>query len=309
MSLFTAMSTFDAEAKKTTVKSEIKKKVESSSDTVDSDSDYENQFKSKQKKFEKKDSLAPASPPSPPPPPSEEIIRKIAKNKQCRELDLLTKNMNHKDESFEVIGNDAVEDEELITARVMTKNGVKKWEMKKNEQFKKVFEDIAKFENTQMGNIVLMLREKILNFSDTPSTVGLQIGEIIDCGKTAKPVQERIKIVDSSDDEDTLIKGNSNLVVIMLQGEEGRKSRVKFLIAKDETFGSILKKYCEKRELDPNGFMMEFDGDKVELKQTPEDLEIESGEIFDVTKSKRPTSEKIKQNEKNYEFDDELICL
>lgn len=61
--------------------------------------------------------------------------------------------------------------------------------------------------------------------------------------------------------------------------------------------------------MNPKCYMMEFDGDRVELSETPEDLDIEGGEIFDVTKSKKPTSEKIKQNEKNYEFDDELICL
>ena len=78
---------------------------------------------------------------------------------------------------------------------------------------------------------------------------------------------------------------------------------------KDETFGEILKKYCEKRDLDFNCYMMEFDGDKVETDQTPIDLDIEDGEIFDVTKRKKPTSECIKQNEKNYEFDDEVICM
>lgn len=39
--------------------------------------------------------------------------------------------MNQTDDSFEVLGNDSDEDEAFITVRVLTKNGVKKWEMKK----------------------------------------------------------------------------------------------------------------------------------------------------------------------------------
>ena len=46
----------------------------------------------------------------------------------------------------------------------------------------------------------------------------------------AKPIQERIKIIDNSDDEDGQVNGN--LITLTLQGEEGRKSRVKFLVSK-----------------------------------------------------------------------------
>ena len=122
-----------------------------------------------------------------------------------RELDLLSKSINQPDESFDV--NTVESDDDLtnmITVRVMTKNGIKKWEMMRvkthetknfksikkklkkessslfqNEPFKKIFEDLAKIENTQMETLVLMLAEKILQFSDTPASVDLQIGDIL----------------------------------------------------------------------------------------------------------------------------------
>jgi hypothetical protein len=54
---------------------------------------------------------------------------------------------------------------------------------------------------------------------------------------------------------------------------------------------------------------MEFDGDLVSSNETPNDLDIEGGEIFDVKKSSKPTLEQVKQNQKNYEFDDEVLCV
>ena len=70
-----------------------------------------------------------------------------------------------------------------------------------------------------------------------------------------------------------------------------------------------MKKYCEKRELDGNNFILEFDGDKVDLSETPIDLDLDGDEIFDVRKSSKPILEKINENKKNYEFDDEILCL
>ena len=48
-----------------------------------------------------------------------------------------------------------------------------------NEPFKVVFEELAKRENTNMENIVLMLKERILKFSDTPESVDLKIFDVL----------------------------------------------------------------------------------------------------------------------------------
>lgn len=54
----------------------------------------------------------------------------------------------------------------------------------------------------------------------------------LDCGKVAKAIQERVKIMDDNDQKCDNSTINSNMISIVLQGEEGRKSRVKFLMAK-----------------------------------------------------------------------------
>jgi hypothetical protein len=72
---------------------------------------------------------------------------------------------------------------------------------------------------------------------------------------------------------------------------------------KEEKFENVLKKYCEKRELDFVKYIMEFDGEQVDVGETPVDLDLDGGEIFDV----RFSHDKTKINDKLYEFDDDVL--
>lgn len=100
-----------------------------------------------------------------------------------------------------------------------------------------------------------MLKDRLINYTDTPSSIGLKIYDIIgiileistigddrarlisikyniDCGKvTTKTKQERIKIVNDDEDEPNGYKP-PNLIRVIFQTEEGRKSRIKFSIMK-----------------------------------------------------------------------------
>jgi hypothetical protein len=104
--------------------------------------------------------------------------------------------------------------------------------------------------------------------------------------KTATAVNEKIKVVDDDQQEDV----GENMITIILQTEEGRKSRMKFLIFKDESFENVLKKYLEKRDLMVNNweacYGLVFDGDRVNLKETPVDLDLDGDEVFDVKNRK-----------------------
>ena len=71
----------------------------------------------------------------------------------------------------------------------------------------------------------------------------------------------------------------------------------------------MLKKYCELKSLDGKFYMLEFDGDRVDVGETPEDLDLDGGEVFDVKKTAKPTSEVIQQNRSKYEFDDDILLV
>ena len=72
---------------------------------------------------------------------------------------------------------------------------------------------------------------------------------------------------------------------------------------------NILKKYCEKRNLDNyEQYMLEFDGDRVGDDETPDRLDLDGGEIFDVKSSKAKTTlQHVNENQSKYEFDDDVL--
>lgn len=59
----------------------------------------------------------------------------------------------------------------------------------------------------------------------------------------------------------------------------------------------------------PSGYIVEFDGEEVGMKETPADLDLDGEEIFDVRKSSKPTLQAVHENKKNYEFDDDILTV
>lgn len=128
---------------------------------------------------------------------------------------------------------------------------------------------------------------------------------ILDCGKTASINQEKVKIIEEGES----CEHGSNMVTLILQTDAGRKSRVKFLVSTDEVFENILKKYCEKKELEFDKHILQMEGDKIELTETPQHLDFEDDYMIDVVKSNKPVSQLVNENKKNYEFDDDIIII
>lgn len=68
-----------------------------------------------------------------------------------------------------------------------------------------------------------------------------------------------------------------------------------------------MRKYCQDKKLDPSVHILEFDGDLVEADDTPNSLDLDGDEMFDVKKSSKPTSEVIRQNQSKYDFDPDIL--
>lgn len=68
-----------------------------------------------------------------------------------------------------------------------------------------------------------------------------------------------------------------------------------------------MRKYCQDKKLDPSLHILEFDGDLVEADDTPNSLDLDGGEMFDVKKSGKALSEVIRQNKGKYEFDADIL--
>lgn len=230
-------------------------------------------------------------------------------NKKLNDLDqFLNKNKNL-ESSINDAEDDCLDVEDLITVRVSTKFGTKKFEINENQTFQQILDELAVLEQTSSENLVLMLKDQTLKFYDTPLSVNLKTTDILNV-KTTRVAQERIKICcEESDTEEDDKDGK--LVKIILQTTEGRKSRVKLQVVRDEPFKNILKKYCEHKSLDwaSGTYILEFDGDLVKPNETANDLDLDGDECFDVKQSSKSSMQFIQGNKKNYDFDEDILTM
>ena len=186
----------------------------------------------------------------------------------------------------------------------------------KNDKFQVIFENVARVENTQADQIVLMLKERIIGMSDTPASVQLKVYDIIDCVRNSGAAKtERVQLIDASnesdeDEHDEAHLRATNRIVVSLQTEEGRKSRLRFAVVRDEPLGNVLAKYVDVRKM-PAAYCLIFDGDVVGTDETADDLDLDGDEIFDVKVSKNGAAGvKAKTpllNPQNYNFDDDVL--
>lgn len=270
---------------------------------IDTDEENENV---KKKRMEKEDSPEPEI--ELPPPPTKNTPKRGRASfidKQFKELESLKTKSETKrllNDSEKVVVSDE-EELKTVTVRVSTKSGLRKWEMNENQAFRFIFEKLSELENTGVENLVLMLKDRIINFNDTPASVNLKAYHILDYGKTASVIQEKVKVVEDGDES----THGPNMVTVNLQTDAGRKSRLKFLISMDEPFESVLRKYCEKKSLEFDKHILQMEGDKIDLKETARDLDFEDDYMIDVVRSSKPVLQQINENRKKYEFDDDVL--
>ncbi|KAF8676086.1 hypothetical protein HU200_047591 [Digitaria exilis] len=73
-------------------------------------------------------------------------------------------------------------------------------------------------------------------------------------------------------------------IVISIQDKDGRQH---IRVYKDEKFDKLLKVYAKKAKLNPSDLAFVFDGEKINLSSTPEDLDLEDDDMIEVCHKRR----------------------
>lgn len=129
---------------------------------------------------------------------------------------------------------------------------------------------LAQRENVDIKNIYLDFEEKFLEPENTPHSIGYTAGKFI-CGRAlalgrTKPQKE---------------KKDPNLITIKIQSQSFKKP-LSMKIMKNEEMKIVFIKLAEELKCQMNKIQLKFDGDKVLMDQTAEDIELEGGEILDL---------------------------
>ncbi|GFW02547.1 rad60-SLD domain-containing protein [Trichonephila clavipes] len=134
-------------------------------------------------------------------------------------------------------------------------------DVNEDESFASILSKVAELLKIKPSEIVLCLDDKTIDLNATPFSMNIKSWNIIDC-IPYKP----------SDEDNILIKMQSN----------DSKKKIDMYAHKFDQFKEIMEKYANLRDLPLKDLIFEFDGEKINASDTPEDLDMESGSCVDV---------------------------
>ncbi|XP_055377847.1 DNA repair protein Rad60 isoform X2 [Condylostylus longicornis] len=193
------------------------------------------------------------------------------------------------DDSLECISPGRVEkcssflsdtEKENIIINIQWKNAIEKMKHRKFQKFFDLMNIYAKRENCSVNDILFNIENKIINPDDTPYSIDYKLYDII----TGRVVPNC---------NNTPSKKDKNGIVLKVQSNNWKKI-VEISINKDENFSILSAKLAEELKINIKNFTLIFDGEPMDLKETPTDLDFEGGELIDC-KIKNDESE-IKEN-------------
>ncbi|RLN22401.1 uncharacterized protein C2845_PM07G15220 [Panicum miliaceum] len=97
----------------------------------------------------------------------------------------------------------------------------------------------------------------------------------------SKEQPEQIIIDDESEPQ---VEKAREKIVISIQDKNAQQQ---IRVYKDEKFDKLLKVYAKKAKLNPSDLVFVFDGEKVNLSSTPEDLDLEDDDMLEVRHKRR----------------------
>ncbi|KAL5286446.1 NFATC2IP family protein [Megaselia abdita] len=156
-----------------------------------------------------------------------------------------------------------------IRVKIKWMGGIETFKLRKFQKFQSIMEDLAKREDTQPECVSLNLKEMIINSEDTPESINYKFVDFIE----GRILKSRIKVTKVKDLNDLDVK---------IQSDRWKKPMM-FTIKKNQPFKVLCIKLTEElKASSPNDFKLRFDGDFLNMNQTPEQNDFEGGECLDL---------------------------
>jgi len=154
---------------------------------------------------------------------------------------------------------------------------VQRYRIRQNDPFAHVINSIAKAEDTTGDRVMLYLGEKSIKQKDTPLTIRCSIADIFECVIVSEKQNDSATIDDDKEDKE-------NKINIKIQTKESH-SKEDFYVCKMSPLEEVVKQYCKKKGIKFEGVKIYFDGEELNLQDTPEGLDMENGDIIDLQHS------------------------
>lgn len=140
------------------------------------------------------------------------------------------------------------------------------------DKFKEKLDELREVLGIDPAKMVLMFDGKTISFEDSPGSLNITIVDIIDVFDK----KEENGLLEEEEDP--------NLFKIKFRDCDSRKKNqdVALTMNRYDTFEGIFRKYAEKKELNLNEIIFEFDGERMSADDKPDDLDMESDSVIEV---------------------------
>lgn len=166
---------------------------------------------------------------------------------------------------------DSDNDFDTIRVKVKTNGVIKAYALRPHQRFFDLFRIISDDENVPISKIYLFDGDSRIHPEETPHSAKTSISTIYKCC-----------IKETNDTDATSFKQTfkENQIGIKFQSDKWKKP-ILVRISKVDDFETAIKILCEQVPFQPNQVSLKFDGDIVNLSDTPMHLDFEGGEILD----------------------------
>lgn len=168
----------------------------------------------------------------------------------------------------EVIPCAAESDNQQITVKIRCESSIERLPLSMNDPFGKILPSLSNILGQPQNKLYLSLNGSSVQANQTPKSIDLKIYDIIDC---------YILLGHSSSTE----LNDSNKIHLLLQAKNDKK-KLKIACNRYEPLKIVLQEYGKMKDVDIERLSLRFDGEKVNLDETPADLDMEDSECIDV---------------------------
>ncbi|XP_033747586.1 NFATC2-interacting protein-like [Pecten maximus] len=233
---------------------------------------------------------SPSPPPGPPSPPRatshiEQVRRRPRMTKAVKKaLSNLshTKNQLHvnsfKDNELNtsdvIVCTDVDLENDRLTLKVRHGTDTYRLPVMENDFFKTILMDLSQRLDVAESQILLIHNDVTISSEDTPRSLGLTTADIIDCHINRKEwTAPAASFNDSLDD--------TNSITLYIQSRNDRH-KMEFKMDKTTPLDWLIRQYATKMDKDPSKLRFMFDGENLDLRDSPDTLEIEDGYTLDL---------------------------
>lgn len=160
------------------------------------------------------------------------------------------------------------EDDDAVRIKIKIKDKIKAFSFRRYQRFLDLYKQISEKEGIPVSSLFLYDGTKRIHAEDTPHSVDYKISTIYTCHVMSGAKQPLTQLT------------GKDTIEIKFQSDKWKKP-VALKVSRMDTFTAIVGTLCEQVGFRPNQMSLRFDGDKIDLSETPIDLDFEGGEIVD----------------------------